>query len=46
MQFMPSCYEIGIWLINSDKEYAKPKTFNFKSQPMMKNVMSYKIGKD
>ena len=41
-----SCYEIGIWLINSDKEYAKPKTFNFKSQPMMKNVMSYKIGKD
>jgi len=41
-----SCYEIWIWLINSEKEYAKPKTFNFLDQFTMKNVMSYKIWKD
>ena len=41
-----SCYEIWIWLINSDKEYAKPKTFNFLEQSVMKNLMYYKIWKD
>ena len=41
-----SAYEMGLWLINDGGKFAAPRTFNFLTQPRMKNVMSYLIGRD
>lgn len=41
-----SCYEMGLWLVNDNGNYNKPRTFNFLSQDKMKNVLHYKIGKE
>lgn len=40
-----SCYEIGIRLINDNGTFQRPKTFNFLNQKIMKNIMTYAIGK-
>lgn len=41
-----SCHEIWMWLVNNNWNFKKPKTFNFLSQDIMKNVMTYKIWRD
>lgn len=40
-----SCIEQGVWLVNDQGTFSRPKTFNFLGQAKMKNVLNYKIGK-
>lgn len=41
-----SCFEQGMWLVNDEGKFSRPKTFNFLGQAKMKNVLNYKIGKE